>query len=106
MPTTATSAAGATMTVQGDGSVLVGGLNPATDTYTVSAVTSLSEIPGIRLEVLEDPSLPGSGPGREPNGNFVLTDFVFDAAAVPAPASATLRGLGSLLLYRLSGRKR
>src|SRR5262249_9742154 len=29
----------------------------------------------LRLEVLPDPSLPAKGPGRAPNGNFVLTEF-------------------------------
>ena len=42
--------------------------------------TSLSPITGIRLEVLEDPSLPFNGPGRQPtNGNFVLTELMLHA---------------------------
>ncbi len=32
-------------------------------------------ITGIRLEVLTDKSLPKNGPGRAPNGNFVLNEL-------------------------------
>ena len=37
--------------------------------------TKLKGITAIRLEVLPDPSLPAKGPGRAPNGNFVLNEF-------------------------------
>ena len=36
-------------------------------------------ITGFRLEVLADSSFPDSGPGRNGNGNFVLTEFQVDA---------------------------
>jgi len=72
---TITSAGGATFTKQPDGSILVGGMNPPTDSYTLTAKTMLKGITGVRLEVLADPSLPVSGPGRTPNGNFVLNEF-------------------------------
>ena len=54
---------------------IASGANPSPDSYTVTAKTTLKEITGIRLEVLPDPSLPGQGPGRAPNGNFVLSEF-------------------------------
>jgi hypothetical protein len=45
----------------------------AKDTYTVSIKVPLAKATGLRLEALSWPTLPGSGPGRAPNGNFVLT---------------------------------
>jgi WD40 repeat protein len=72
-PTVMTSAAGATLTRLPDGSVLPGGLNAVGDTYTVEAMTGLSGITGLRLEVIPDPSLPFQGPGRYgTSGNFHL----------------------------------
>jgi hypothetical protein len=58
-----------------DHSLLIGGDNPPTDTYTVEAVVNLKQITALRLEVMTDENLPGNGPGRVFNGNFVLTDF-------------------------------
>ncbi|MBT6157204.1 MAG: DUF1549 domain-containing protein [Planctomycetaceae bacterium] len=68
------SAGGATFTKQKDGSYLLGGKNPASDTYTVTLRTKLNHISGIRLETLPDKSLPASGPGRVKHGNFVLSE--------------------------------
>ena len=77
-----------TLTVQGDNSVLAGGTAPATATYTIKALTSLTGITGFRLEVMEDASLPSNGPGRQPtNGNFVLTQMTVDAQVVPEPSA-------------------
>jgi WD40 repeat protein len=71
-PDAMTSAAGATLTRLPDDSLLAGGLNPAVDTYTVEATTDLSGITGLRLDALLDPRLPHHGPGRSPEGNFLL----------------------------------
>jgi hypothetical protein len=80
-PSSANSTGGAVLTEQGDNSILASGTAPTTATYAVIAPNSLlSPITGIRLEVLEDPSLPFSGPGRQAtNGNFVLTELILDA---------------------------
>jgi hypothetical protein len=69
------SVGGAKLVSQKDGSILATGPNPATDTYTVTAHTTMKNITGIRLEVLADPTLPAHGPGRADNGNFVLNEF-------------------------------
>jgi mono/diheme cytochrome c family protein len=58
-----------------DGSWLAGGADPAVETYVVTTKTALPEITGFRLDVLADKSLPKSGPGRSPAGNFVLSGF-------------------------------
>jgi hypothetical protein len=111
-PISADSLNGQTLTIQGDGSILASGTNPASDLVTVIAETSISGITGFRLEVLQDPSLPSSGPGRFSNGNFVLTELVVDqeafgAVAVPTVGTWTIAvmcllmlGTGSLVLRR------
>ncbi len=90
----ASSANGQTLTEQPDFSLLASGTNPGIDTVTVTALTSLTGITGIRLEMLTDASLPGGGPGRAFNGNFVLTGLSVSITAVPEPAHyAAVAGL-------------
>jgi hypothetical protein len=67
--------AGAVLAKQKDLSILVSGPNPAPDSYVIAFDTKIADITGIRLEVLPDASLPARGPGRAPNGNFVLNEF-------------------------------
>lgn len=70
-----------------DGSVLLVGDPPATDTYTLTFETKLPTIVGLKLEALTDPSLPGTGPGRgDPKRtNFVLHEFTASVAPAAAP---------------------
>ena len=51
----------------------VSGPNPAFASQTVKSRLKLDGVRALRLEALADPSLPGRGPGRAPNGNFVLS---------------------------------
>ena len=75
-PVSFSSQNGATLTRLQDGSILASGSSPPTDVYTVTALTFLTNITGIRLEALTDPSLPHQGPGRQPqNGNFCVTEM-------------------------------
>jgi hypothetical protein len=76
---------GMTFTVLGDESILAGGLTADQGVYTVRYSTLPDNITGLRLEVIEDPSLPGgNGPGLFPaNGNFALTEMTLDAFATP-----------------------
>ena len=73
--TSAKSEGGATLTQQAGGSILASGSNPQADTYTLEATNELAGVTAIRLEVLPDTSLPHNGPGRDPEGNFFLSDF-------------------------------
>ncbi|PYV10906.1 MAG: hypothetical protein DMG23_05950, partial [Acidobacteria bacterium] len=59
--------------------VLAGGKNPEADTYTIEAQADRTAITGVRIEVLSHPSLPHGGPGRDPDGNFFLSDFEVEA---------------------------
>jgi hypothetical protein len=84
------SAGGANHKVLEDGSVLLVGDAPGTDTYTVTVRTPLKNIVGFKLEALTDPALPGMGPGRgDPERtNFVLNTFAVTAAPMGHEAEA------------------
>lgn len=86
-PESLTSLNGTTFTVNEDGSVLAGGPNPATDTYTLNFSNVMDGITGIRLEALPDKSLPAQGPGRAGNGNFVLSEFSVTTSTKPGEAT-------------------
>ena len=81
------SKGGATLKLLPDGSLLAGGQNPNADEYDVSAKTEVTGITGVRLEVMRDPSLPAGGSGRDPDGNFFLSDFEAEAAPATKPGS-------------------
>jgi len=69
------ASSGATLTPQADDSILASGTLAEREIYRVIAKTDVERITAVRLEVLPDDSLPGSGPGRAPEGSFVLTRF-------------------------------
>lgn len=74
--TNAFSNGGSSYTNLPDGSLLGFGVNPIYDTITVDADTDLTGITAVLLEVLPDPSLPKTGPGRwGASGNFILDEF-------------------------------
>jgi hypothetical protein len=75
-PATAVSASGSELKVEKDNSVLAGGKKAATDIYTLSFTNGLSDLVGLRIEALPHDALPGKGPGRADDGNFVLTEVV------------------------------
>jgi hypothetical protein len=79
-----------------DGSILVTGENK-NGVVTVTAETDLTDITGIRLEVLTDDKLPSKGPGRAPDGNFVLNELEVLAAPKDKPAEAKPVGLHNAL---------
>ena len=88
-PISLSTAYGTILTELPDHSILASGVQPTNDTYTVTVFTAATGITGFRLEVLEDPSLPFNGPGRDSrNGNFMLTRFQVNAA--PATASPSI----------------
>jgi mono/diheme cytochrome c family protein len=85
-PKAVMSEQGAVFTALEDRSVLAGGKVGPSDTYTVQAVApETGTVTAVRLEALTHPSLPMKGPGRYPNGNFVLSRFTFETDGVPHP---------------------
>ena len=65
----------AVLTELDDRSLLVSGPVVDKDRYTIILEPEATELTGIRLELLPDESLSSNGPGRAPNGNFVLSEF-------------------------------
>jgi hypothetical protein len=82
------TAGGTSLMVQPDRSIMASGKNALPETYTITARTRLDGITAVRLEVLPHPTLPGDGPGRAPNGNFVLNEFRITAALEGNPLKA------------------
>lgn len=83
------SQAGATYRTLDDGSVLAEGPAPPTDVLTVRARTPLESIAALRIDALGHESLPGGGPGRFANGDFILTDCAGDASSRDQPPRQT-----------------
>lgn len=102
IPTSFFATSGATSFQKIDGSTLISGANSFTDTYTITAATSLSAITGFRLDVLPDSTLPAGGPGRASNGNFVLSEFQVTISPVPEQGQFSLLALGLLSMTVLS----
>ena len=51
--------------------------------------TDLKKITAFRLELLNDPNLPCSGPGRSITGTCALSEFSVEVAPASAPAKKT-----------------
>ena len=74
-----------------DHSILAHAQPSEKDVYTIKATTEQTDIVAIKLEALTHRTLPGTGPGRAPNGNFVLSEFSLTAAENGKPqTSATV----------------
>jgi mono/diheme cytochrome c family protein len=78
---------GAEITRLDDQSLLVGGTIPLHDTYDVRFRSPLPSVTAIRLETLTHDSLPKTGPGHAPNGNFVLSEVECYLAPPDLPAA-------------------
>jgi hypothetical protein len=82
----ASSAGGAVLSVQPDGSVLASGANPDRDEHTLTLRTGAAGARLLLLEALPDASLPQGRLGRAENGNAVLTGVTVEAAPAADPA--------------------
>jgi hypothetical protein len=74
-PETMKATGGATLVKQLDGSIIARDKNATPETYIISAKADIAGITAVRLEALSEKGLPAQGPGRAPNGNFVLHEF-------------------------------
>jgi WD40 repeat protein/mono/diheme cytochrome c family protein len=86
-PAALSASNGSTLAKQPDLSVTASG-KEGKGAYTFTAQTDLQGITAVRLEVLPEPSLKNNGPGRAPDGNFVLTEFEATAAPASDPKKA------------------
>ena len=89
----ATASSGATFSVGDDGVITVSGEAGETEVYELSFATALKDVKALRLEVLSDDALPGKGPGRANNGNFVLSEIAgsFGGARSESPQGQIVR---------------
>ncbi|MCC6493779.1 MAG: DUF1549 domain-containing protein [Pirellulales bacterium] len=84
MPLAATASLDAALAVEADGSVFTAS-GAGKGAYVVVFETPLETIQGLRLEAIADDRLPNKGPGRAPNGNFVLNQLRVFAATTDSP---------------------
>ncbi|RYG34373.1 DUF1553 domain-containing protein, partial [bacterium] len=73
-----------------DGSVRAGGPNPDRATYVLELPASAELTTGLQLEVIPDEALPNRGPGRAPNGNFVLSQMIVEADGKPVGLASSM----------------
>ncbi len=85
LPLEASASMGAQLAVEADGSIFSAGPQ-GKGFYAVTAEAPAAEITGIRIEALADDRLPAKGPGRAPNGNFVLSQLRVFATTADKPA--------------------
>jgi mono/diheme cytochrome c family protein len=85
----AVSTGGATLTTQGDGSVLVSGPNPDQDEHVIALHTDAKGLRLLLLEALQDPSFYDGRVGRSDNGNAVLSSITAEAVSTVDPARTT-----------------
>ncbi|MCI0422511.1 MAG: PSD1 and planctomycete cytochrome C domain-containing protein [Acidobacteria bacterium] len=71
-----------------DGSFLAQGFAPTKSRVKMTVKTDVQNITAFRLELLNDPNLPLSGPGRSIKGTAALTEFDVEAAPADAPTQA------------------
>ncbi|HND51070.1 MAG TPA: DUF1549 domain-containing protein [Pirellulaceae bacterium] len=81
------STSATTLTKEADLSIVSTNSN-GLGTYKVVAHTTLKNITGVRLEAMIDDRSPKKGPGRAPDGNFVLTEFEMFAAPQADPTKS------------------
>jgi WD40 repeat protein len=86
-PTKVEDTNGAKFEVLPDASVFATG-SDENGVITLTAETELKDITAIRLEMITDNRLPSRGPGRAPDGNFVLNEIQMTAAPRSDPKAA------------------
>ena len=87
------STSGTTLQILPDGSILATGDAPSKDTITIIAQSRRAAPSALRIEALTHDSLPQRGPGRAPNGNFVLSNIqlqLLPAEGTDNPSSTAL----------------
>ena len=70
-----------------DAAIFASGPNGKT-VYTLTGEIPAEGLTGLRLEALTDDRLPSKGPGRPPNGNFVLTELEVTVAPKSDPSKS------------------
>lgn len=85
----ANNASGQKHELLADGSILAAGYAPTLHTTQFTALKPVRTVAAVRLELLNDPSLPLQGPGRSAQGLFALTEMRLEAAPADKPDQKT-----------------
>jgi hypothetical protein len=85
----ANNASGQKHELLADGSILAAGYAPTLHTTQFTALKPVRTVAAVRLELLNDPSLPLLGPGRSAKGLFALTEMRLEAAPADKPDQKT-----------------
>ena len=72
-----------------DGSILAAGYAPTKSPPSSRRSSRCKTVTAVRLELLNDPNLPLTGPGRSSTGLFALTEFHLEAAPADKPDQKT-----------------
>ena len=75
IPEKMTTAAGTTLTADAQGLIFAAGEAPRNEAYVIECKLPVDAAQGIRLEAVPNSKLPRGGPGRDPYGNFNITQI-------------------------------
>ena len=75
IPQKMTGAAGTTLTADAQGLIFASGEAPRNEAYVIECKLPVDAATGIRLEAVPNSKLPRGGPGRDPYGNFNITQI-------------------------------
>ncbi len=75
IPEKMTTAAGTTLTADAQGLIFAAGESPRNEAYVIECKLPVDAATGIRLEAVPNSKLPRGGPGRDPYGNFNITQI-------------------------------
>jgi hypothetical protein len=97
------SAGGAVLERQSDGSWLATGPNPAHDEYALESPITAGTFSGVLLECLPDSRLPNQSLGRYSNGNFVLSGILAEITAPSLSKPIPIQFVRAVADYEQSG---
>jgi hypothetical protein len=97
------SAGGAVLERQSDGSWLATGPNPAHDEYAMESPITAGTFSGVLLECLPDSRLPNQSLGRYSNGNFVLSGILAEITAPSLSKPIPIQFVRAVADYEQSG---
>jgi hypothetical protein len=80
IPIKMTAAAGTTLASDAQGLIFASGEAPRNEAYVIEFELPVRAATAIRLEALPNPKLPRGGPGRDPYGNFNITQIKIELA--------------------------
>jgi uncharacterized protein DUF1553/uncharacterized protein DUF1549/cytochrome c len=81
IPQKMSTAAGTTLTADAQGLIFAAGEAQRNEAYVIECKLPVEAVKGIRLEAVPNSKLPRGGPGRDPYGNFNITQIKLEIPA-------------------------